>query len=198
MTNSVHRDDKVAASGRSARNRFDRMEWAGAFGDLGSLIPFAVAYISVLKMDPFGILFSFGAAMVICGSYYKTPFPVQPILRIVEPAQAARIERGKPSAPDQRDQHIARVYLVLKHREPVGPGADFLHVHKYIAFAKPAAQPVIEQPGIGRTVSAAIADEDAWHVWEFDPDYDRRFRRLAPATKRSAVLAGCRFGTEFF
>jgi MFS superfamily sulfate permease-like transporter len=60
-------------------NRFDRMEWAGAFGDLGTLVPFVVAYIAVLKMDPFGILFSFGAALVVCGLYYKTPFPVQPM-----------------------------------------------------------------------------------------------------------------------
>jgi hypothetical protein len=63
-------------------NRFDRMEWAGAFGDLGTLIPFVVAYIAVLKIDPFGILFAFGAAMVICGLYYKTPFPVQPMKAI--------------------------------------------------------------------------------------------------------------------
>ncbi len=55
------------------------MEWAGAFGDLGTLVPFVVAYIAVLKMDPFGILFAFGAALVICGFYYKTPFPVQPM-----------------------------------------------------------------------------------------------------------------------
>jgi hypothetical protein len=27
------------------------MEIAGAFGDLGTLVPFVVAYISVLKMD---------------------------------------------------------------------------------------------------------------------------------------------------
>ncbi|HTD75867.1 MAG TPA: putative sulfate/molybdate transporter [Steroidobacteraceae bacterium] len=60
-------------------NRFDRMEWAGAFGDLGTLVPFVVAYIAVLKMDPFGILFAFGAALLICGLYYKTPFPVQPM-----------------------------------------------------------------------------------------------------------------------
>jgi MFS superfamily sulfate permease-like transporter len=60
-------------------NRFDRMEWAGAFGDLGTLVPFVVAYIAVLKMDPFGILFAFGAALVISGLYYKTPFPVQPM-----------------------------------------------------------------------------------------------------------------------
>jgi hypothetical protein len=55
------------------------MEWAGAFGDLGTLVPFVVAYIGVLKMNPFGILFAFGAAQLICGLYYKTPFPVQPM-----------------------------------------------------------------------------------------------------------------------
>ena len=48
-------------------NRFDRMEWAGAFGDLGTFIPFVVAYIAVVKMDPFGVLFSFGMAMLIAG-----------------------------------------------------------------------------------------------------------------------------------
>ena len=30
-------------------NRFDRMQWAGAFGDLGTLIPFVVAYITLFK-----------------------------------------------------------------------------------------------------------------------------------------------------
>lgn len=64
------------------RNRFDRNEWAGAFGDLGTLIPFVAGYIGVLKMDPFGIFFAFGLAMVFCGAYYKTPFPVQPMKAI--------------------------------------------------------------------------------------------------------------------
>jgi Molybdate transporter of MFS superfamily len=75
-----------------ARNRFDRMEWAGAFGDLGTLLPFVVAYLAALKMDPFGILFSFGLAMVVCGLYYKTPFPVQPMKAIgaVAATQAAQ------------------------------------------------------------------------------------------------------------
>ncbi|MGH8228731.1 MAG: putative sulfate/molybdate transporter [Steroidobacteraceae bacterium] len=73
-------------------NRFDRMEWAGAFGDLGTLIPFVVAYVAVVKVDPFGLLFSFGAAMLICGLYYKTPFPVQPMKAIgaVAATQAAQ------------------------------------------------------------------------------------------------------------
>lgn len=72
--------------------RFDRMEWAGAFGDLGTLIPFVVAYIGVVKMDPFGVLFSFGLALVLSGLYYRTPFPVQPMKAIgaVAATQAAQ------------------------------------------------------------------------------------------------------------
>ena len=79
-------------NGSRTANRFDRMEWAGAFGDLGTLIPFSVAYIAVLKVDPFGILFTFGAAMIICGLYYRTPFPVQPMKAIgaVAATQAAQ------------------------------------------------------------------------------------------------------------
>ena len=50
--------DTVAS--QPTTNRFDRMEIAGAFGDLGTLIPFVVAYLAVLKMDPFGVLFAFG------------------------------------------------------------------------------------------------------------------------------------------
>jgi len=61
------------------RNRFDRMEIAGAFGDLGTLVPFVVAYMGVLKMDPFGVLLAFGVAMLICGFVYRTPIPVQPM-----------------------------------------------------------------------------------------------------------------------
>ena len=44
-------------------NRFDRMEWAGAFGDLGTLIPFVVASLCMLSLDPVGVLFTFGLAM---------------------------------------------------------------------------------------------------------------------------------------
>ena len=83
----------------NAPNRFDRMEWAGAFGDLGTLIPFVVAYIAVVKVDPFGVLFSLGAAMLASGLYYKTPFPVQPMKAIgavaaTQAAQTATITQG--------------------------------------------------------------------------------------------------------
>ncbi len=76
----------------SSINQWDRMEWAGAFGDLGTLIPFVVAYIAVLGMDPFGVLFSFGIALVIAGLHYRTPFPIQPMKAIgaVAATQAAQ------------------------------------------------------------------------------------------------------------
>ena len=81
-------------------NRFDRMEWAGAFGDLGTLIPFTVAYISLLKMDPYGILLAFGIAKIISGLYYKTPFPIQPMKAIgaVATTQAAQTIMITPNA----------------------------------------------------------------------------------------------------
>jgi MFS superfamily sulfate permease-like transporter len=69
-------EDTVSAP---VTNRYDRMEIAGAFGDLGTLVPFVVAYIGVLKMDPFGVLLAFGLAMIACGIVYRTPMPVQPM-----------------------------------------------------------------------------------------------------------------------
>jgi MFS superfamily sulfate permease-like transporter len=79
------------------------MEWAGAFGDLGTLIPFVVAYIQVVKVDPFGVLLSFGAAMVVCGFLYRTPFPVQPMKAIgaiaaTQTAQTATITAATVTA----------------------------------------------------------------------------------------------------
>jgi MFS superfamily sulfate permease-like transporter len=69
---------------KSARppNRFDLPEWAGAFGDLGTLIPFVAAYVSILKMDANGLLVAFGVALIAAGSIYRTPFPVQPMKAI--------------------------------------------------------------------------------------------------------------------
>lgn len=63
-------------------NRYDRLEWAGAFGDLGTLIPFIVGYIAIIKLDPLGVLFMFGILLIGSGLYYKTPIPIQPMKAI--------------------------------------------------------------------------------------------------------------------
>ena len=82
--------DVTETTPAGVRNRFNRFEWAGAFGDLGTLIPFIVGYVSVVGMDPCGVLFAFGFVMIASGSYYGTPFPVQPMKAIgaVATAQA--------------------------------------------------------------------------------------------------------------
>ena len=62
--------------------RFDRREWSGAFGDLGTLVPFLLAYVTVVGIEPAGMLLAFGAAFVAVGVYFRTPFPVQPMKAI--------------------------------------------------------------------------------------------------------------------
>jgi MFS superfamily sulfate permease-like transporter len=63
-------------------NEYNRMEFAGAFGDLGTLVPFVVGYITLNKMDPLGILVAFGLFKIFVGLYFRTPVPVQPMKAI--------------------------------------------------------------------------------------------------------------------
>lgn len=58
------------------------MEFAGAFGDLGTLIPFVVGYITLNQMDPVGILVAFGVFKIFVGLYFRTPIPIQPMKAI--------------------------------------------------------------------------------------------------------------------
>src|SRR5512136_724001 len=63
-------------------NEYNKMEFAGAFGDLGTLIPFVVGYITLNKMDPLGILVAFGIFKIFVGLYFRTPVPIQPMKAI--------------------------------------------------------------------------------------------------------------------
>jgi len=63
-------------------NEYNRMELAGAFGDLGTLIPFVMGYITLNKIDPLGILVAFGIFQIFAGLYFRTPIPVQPMKAI--------------------------------------------------------------------------------------------------------------------
>ncbi|MGY6270931.1 putative sulfate/molybdate transporter [Achromobacter denitrificans] len=96
--------DSDASQAAPPSNRYDTMEWAGAFGDLGTLIPFIAAYIGVLGMDPFGILFAFGVSMLVCGLYYRTPIPVQPMKAI---GAAASIQAVQTAVVTPGAVHIA-------------------------------------------------------------------------------------------
>lgn len=63
-------------------NQFDRSEFAGAFGDLGTLVPFVVGYITIARLDPQGVLLGFGLLALATGLYFRTPMPVQPMKAI--------------------------------------------------------------------------------------------------------------------
>ena len=63
-------------------NRFDRSELAGAFGDLGTLVPFVVGYITVARLEPQGVLLGFGLLAFATGLYFRTPMSVQPMKAI--------------------------------------------------------------------------------------------------------------------
>lgn len=63
-------------------NRYDRSELAGAFGDLGTLVPFVVGYVTINRLDPQAVLLGFGLSAVATGLYFRTPMPVQPMKAI--------------------------------------------------------------------------------------------------------------------
>jgi hypothetical protein len=91
---AVKSAEAEAATGTVAaepKNLYNRMEWAGAFGDVGTLIPFAVAYITIVKIPPLGLLFMFGITLMASGLYYRTPIPIQPMKAIGAAAIAGGI-----------------------------------------------------------------------------------------------------------
>lgn len=96
-------------------NRFDASELAGAFGDLGTLIPFVVGYIAVLKLHPTGVLLAFGVAMIVVGLVYRTPFPVQPMKAIgaAAIAQSGHIAALSASAVVAAGLITGIVWLIL-------------------------------------------------------------------------------------
>ena len=59
--------------------RFDRVEFAGSLGDLGTLIPLSVAMIMVTGLSVTPVLLMIGAFYILSGLYYKLPIPVQPL-----------------------------------------------------------------------------------------------------------------------
>jgi MFS superfamily sulfate permease-like transporter len=71
---------------RIAGNDFNRSEAAGAFGDLGTLVPFVAGYVTINRLDPHGVLLGFGLLAVATGLYFRTPMPVQPMKAIATAA----------------------------------------------------------------------------------------------------------------
>jgi MFS superfamily sulfate permease-like transporter len=95
IENRAHENEKIenamSAATPKTKNLYNKMEWAGAFGDVGTLIPFVVAYITIVKVEPLGLLLMFGLALMVSGVYYRTPLPIQPMKAIGAAAVAGGI-----------------------------------------------------------------------------------------------------------
>ncbi len=63
----------------SPRYRFNRLEFAGSLGDLGTLLPLAIGLIMVCGLQPCGLFFAVGLSYLVSGIYYGLPVPVQPM-----------------------------------------------------------------------------------------------------------------------
>ena len=58
---------------------FNRMEFSGGLGDLGTLLPLSVGMILVNGLSPVGVFFSIGLFYILSGIYYGITVPVQPM-----------------------------------------------------------------------------------------------------------------------
>jgi MFS superfamily sulfate permease-like transporter len=139
-------------------NRYDRMEFAGAFGDLGTLVPFVVAYIGVLKMDPFGVLLAFGLAMIVCGLVYRTPMPVQPMKAAgaIATTQAAQTIVITPTMVWGASLATGIVWLLL------GLTGTARHVTRLIA--RPVVLGIILGLGFGFMIEGAKMMAQNWWI----------------------------------
>jgi len=59
--------------------RFNRLELAGSLGDLGTLLPIAIAMVLVNGLDPLGLFLSIGLFFILSGIYFGVTVPVQPM-----------------------------------------------------------------------------------------------------------------------
>ena len=114
MVDTISNDPKSAPA-TAPGLRFDSREWSGAFGDLGTLVPFLLAYVTVVGIAPAGMLLGFGAALVATGLYYRTPMAVQPMKAIgaVSIAGAAQTATVTPEAVAVAALATGVIWLVL-------------------------------------------------------------------------------------
>jgi SulP family sulfate permease len=85
-------------------------EVSGSLGDLGTFLPHIVGAITVVKMDPTGILTTFGLFYAFSGAFYGIPMAVQPMKAA---SAAVLIEPMDPAAIAGAGLVIGALFLLL-------------------------------------------------------------------------------------
>ena len=58
---------------------FNRMEFAGSLGDLGTLLPIVIAMIVLNGLNVTNVMVTAGLFYIVAGLYFRVPVPVQPM-----------------------------------------------------------------------------------------------------------------------
>ncbi|MFQ5882572.1 MAG: putative sulfate/molybdate transporter [Candidatus Methylomirabilales bacterium] len=69
----------MEATSRPESISFNRMEWGGAFGDVGTLVPLAIGLVVVNGLNPAAVFLVPGLLYLWGGLYYRIPMAVQPL-----------------------------------------------------------------------------------------------------------------------
>jgi SulP family sulfate permease len=75
--------------------RFDRLEFAGSLGDLGTLLPLSIGMILINGLSPSGLFFAVGLYYIASGIYFRVTVPVQPMKVIGAYAIATGIDASQ-------------------------------------------------------------------------------------------------------
>jgi hypothetical protein len=74
--------------------RFDRREWAGAFGDLGTDFPLLVGLVLACGLNGGGVLAVAGLLQIATALVYRMPMPVEPLKAMAAIAIAQKLSPG--------------------------------------------------------------------------------------------------------
>lgn len=76
-------DGKQELTGRQSAShaafRFNRMEFAGSLGDLGTILPLAIGMILINGLSPLALFLAVGLYYVFAGLYFRVTSPVEPM-----------------------------------------------------------------------------------------------------------------------
>ncbi len=79
----------------SKRFQYNRLEFAGSLGDLGTLLPIAIAMVIFNGLSPVGVFLSIGGFYLLSGVYFGITVPVQPMKVIGAYAIATAMDPGQ-------------------------------------------------------------------------------------------------------
>ena len=98
-------------------------EVGGAFGDLGTLLPYALGALTVAGLAPAGVLAGFGAFLVASGLFFALPLAVQPMKAAGAVLLAGDLGAGEVAATGLI---MGAVMLALGLTRAIGPVARLI------------------------------------------------------------------------